>query len=77
MKTLFKRLLAILIILSGGFLLVFGTIMNLFVKLPNTLEASHGSGVAGILLGTLLGTAVFIAISCMIISAGTNLWRDY
>jgi len=76
MKTFFKRLWAILIILFGGIFLVLGTIVNVFVKLPNNLAVSQGSEAAGILVGTLIGTALFIAICSCIVNAGINQWKD-
>ncbi len=56
--------------------LVLGTIVNVFVKLPNNLAVSQGSEAAGILVGTLIGTALFIAICSCIVNAGINQWKD-
>lgn len=76
-KMILKRLLAVPVMLLGVLLMVGGSYVNVFVKLPMALEhASGGSANAGIIFGTLLGTGTLIAISVGIIAFGYFLWKN-
>lgn len=76
MKTFLKRLLAVPVIGAGLVLLVGGFYGNVIIKLPMALERSSdfASG-AGVVLGTIIGTGILMAISIAIICAGCGLWK--
>lgn len=75
MKTFLKRLLAVPVIVFGVVMMLLGTYMNFFVKLPMALgQESEFSAYAGILVGTIIGTGILIAICIAIIAGGCKLW---
>lgn len=75
-KIVFKRILAVPLMVLGVVFMIFGVYGNFFLKLPIALErASDGFASAGIILGTLIGTGILIAICVGIIALGYSLWH--